>query len=266
MTNLSAAASAHRAEILEQFTKQAGPFAARPEHSDAEIFAKILDFSGVGPGDEVLDVACGPGLVTCAFAARAGRVTGIDLTPAMIAEARRTEAARGARNVAWEVGDAEALPFADGTFSMVVTRYSFHHLTEPERAWREMVRVCRPGGTVLVIDASVPLEQAEAYDRFERFRDPSHSRVIPLESFEPMAAEVGLEAVRMGFYRLDVGIESLLASSFPRPGDDELLRALYREEALRGIDSGGLAPREENGELRISFPTLMVAGRKAMAR
>lgn len=254
-------AEAHRAEILDQFTRQAVPFSERPEHSDAAIFARIREFAGVGPSDEVLDVACGPGLVSHAFAEAARHVTGIDLTPAMIVRARELQGERGLDNLSWELGDATALPFPDASFSLVVTRYSFHHLLDPLAAMREMARVCRPGGTVVAVDAALPAGKAEAYDRFERLRDPSHVRALTEGEFAGLASAAGLREARTGFYRLEVSLEGVLASSFPPPGNAEKLRAIL--EADLGVDATGLEARREEEGLRFSFPTWMIAGKKA---
>lgn len=77
----------HQAAIIDQFSRQAAPFSQQPAHSQDAFLNLLLEMSGVGPADTILDVACGPGLVACAFAAQAKHVTGIDLTPAMIARA-----------------------------------------------------------------------------------------------------------------------------------------------------------------------------------
>jgi ubiquinone/menaquinone biosynthesis C-methylase UbiE len=94
--------------------------------------------------DTVLDVACGPGLMACAFAAVAGHVTGIDLTPAMIKRAKILQESKALPNLSWRIGDVLPLPFADAAFSLVFTRYSFHHLPDPKAVLAEMVRVCAP--------------------------------------------------------------------------------------------------------------------------
>ena len=95
----------------------------------------------------MLDVACG----TCNLAlpaARAGaRVSGIDIAPNLIAEAR-TEAHAAGLRVAFEVGDAEALPYVDGQFDTTVTMFGAMFAYRPERAASEMLRVTRPGGRV----------------------------------------------------------------------------------------------------------------------
>ena len=74
--------------ILDQFTRQAVPFAEMPAHSNEESVRLLIDMAEIGPEDTVLDVACGPGLVACPLAEVARHVTGIDRTPAMIEQAQ----------------------------------------------------------------------------------------------------------------------------------------------------------------------------------
>src|SRR5262245_41056251 len=138
-------AEEQRRLILDQFTRQAVPFAEMPAHSNDEANRLLVEMAGVGPADTVLDVACGPGLVACPLAEVARHVTGIDLTPAMIEQAQARQRAKGLTNLTWLVGDAVPLPFPDAAFSVVVTRYSFHHFLDPRAVLAEMVRVCRPG-------------------------------------------------------------------------------------------------------------------------
>jgi len=135
----------HQAAILDQFTRQAVPFSQQPAHSQEAFLDLMLQMSGVGPADIVLDVACGPGLVACAFAARAQHVTGIDLTPAMIARAKQIQQERKLTNLTWQVGDVLPLPYPDASFSLVITRYTFHHFLDPRAVFAEMVRVCTRG-------------------------------------------------------------------------------------------------------------------------
>ena len=162
----------HNAAIIDQFTRQAVPFSQQQAHSKESFLNLLLEMSGVGPEDHVLDVACGPGLVACAFATRAQHVTGIDLTPAMIARAQQIQQERQLTNLTWRVGNVLPLPFPDAAFSLVITRYTFHHFIDPQAVFAEMVRVCRPGGTVLVADIALPPEKRRAFDRVEKRRNP----------------------------------------------------------------------------------------------
>ena len=91
----------HRDAILDQFTRQATPFATSPGIRDEAALRLVVEFSGAGPNDTVLDVACGGGLVVCAFARVVHHATGIDLTPAMLDQARKLQAELGLSNVSW---------------------------------------------------------------------------------------------------------------------------------------------------------------------
>src|SRR5438128_9948769 len=191
-------ADEHQRLILDQFTKQAVPFSQMQNHSPELLLAA----SRAGPEDTVLDVACGPGLMACAFAKVARHVTGIDLTPAMIEQAKAMQQSDGLTNLTWHVGDVQSLPFADASFSLVFTRYSFHHFLDPKAVLAEMVRVCTPGGRVVVVDVfmSNP-DQAEAYNRLEKLRDPSHVRALALDELTGLFSESGLRDVRTQFYK-----------------------------------------------------------------
>lgn len=101
----------------------------------------------IKPGSRVLDVACGTGNVSLP-AARAGAVvTGVDIAPNLLEQARKRAAAEHL-NIRFDEGDAEDLPYADGEFDIVVTMFGAMFAPRPERAAAELIRVCRPGGLI----------------------------------------------------------------------------------------------------------------------
>jgi ubiquinone/menaquinone biosynthesis C-methylase UbiE len=106
-------------------------------------------------GTSVLDVGCGPGSITCDFAALVapGKVTGLDRSPDVIAQATALAAERGVENVEFVAGNIYDLDFEDGTFDLVHAHQVLQHLTDPVEALREMRRVAKPGGIVAVRDA-----------------------------------------------------------------------------------------------------------------
>jgi SAM-dependent methyltransferase len=110
--------------------------------------AVIADVAGIGPGQRVLDVACGTGVLACAASQRVGpggSVVGLDVNPQMLAVARRKRA-----NVSWVQGRAEAMPFLEGEFDAVVSQFGFMFFDDRPGALREMMRVLRPGGQLAV--------------------------------------------------------------------------------------------------------------------
>jgi ubiquinone/menaquinone biosynthesis C-methylase UbiE len=129
-------------------------------------------------GDErALDAGCGTGALALALAALVGEVVGID------PDEERIEAARALAppNVRFEPGDATALGFAASSFDLVGCLRVLHHARRPELVVAELTRVLRPGGRLLLVDQVAPADPLAALDldRFERARDPSHTRLLP---------------------------------------------------------------------------------------
>jgi ubiquinone/menaquinone biosynthesis C-methylase UbiE len=250
----------HNQSIIDQFTKQAIPFSQKSQLSSEEILDLMVDACGVTSRDVVLDVACGPGLTACAFAKAAARVTGIDITPAMIERAKARQAKLGLANLTWRVGDILSLPFPDDSFSLVATRYSFHHLLDPKAALAEMKRVCEPGGRVMVMDAAPESGKADAYNRMEKLRDPSHVRAMPAEELLRMAREAGLVAAARAFLKVEFELETTLAASFPNPGDEEKLRKIFQGDLV--TDTLGMGAHRRGEEIHFHYPTIIIVGVK----
>jgi SAM-dependent methyltransferase len=117
---------------------------ARSFAPGAEEFIARL---ALGSGESVLDVACGTGNLAIPAARAGARVTGLDIAPNLIAQAR-LEARTAALPIAFDVGDAEALPYGDGQFDTTVTMFGAMFAPRPERAAAELLRVTRPGGRI----------------------------------------------------------------------------------------------------------------------
>src|SRR5262252_3288143 len=108
----------HQELIIDQFTRQAEPFSQSQGHTNEESLRLLIELAELSGDDTVLDVACGTGMVACAFAAIVQRVTGIDITPAMLEQADLLAQRRGLTNLSWRQGDIETLPFPDNNFSV----------------------------------------------------------------------------------------------------------------------------------------------------
>jgi SAM-dependent methyltransferase len=101
----------------------------------------------IAPGMKVLDVACGTGNLAIPAARTGANVTGIDIAPNLIEQARANAEAEGL-NAKFEVGDAEAMPYADGEFDVVMTMFGAMFAPRPDVTARELIRVCKPGGRI----------------------------------------------------------------------------------------------------------------------
>jgi ubiquinone/menaquinone biosynthesis C-methylase UbiE len=170
----------HEERIRAAFTPQAATFEdARLNVAFTSSVPWLLDHMAPGIDDIALDVAGGTGIVSRALANDVARVVVVDSTPAMIEEGRRHAASERLTNLEFVRGAVASLPFADAAFTLVFARFVLHHLIDPRQALAEMVRVCRPGGRVVVMDlvASTDPRIAEQQDRIERLRDPSHLRM-----------------------------------------------------------------------------------------
>ena len=86
----------------------------------------------------------------------------------------------------WTQGSALPLPYPDNHFSMVITRYSFHHFINPSALLDEMIRVCQPNGTLLIADVALPTPHTELYDHMEKLRDPSHVHALSQQEWEDL--------------------------------------------------------------------------------
>jgi ubiquinone/menaquinone biosynthesis C-methylase UbiE len=253
----------HNDLILDQFTRQATPFSTASTITDAAALKLIVETSEAKATDTVLDVACGGGVVACAFAAHVNHVTGFDMTPAMLARGAEHASELALSNLSWQQGDATSLPFGDGAFSIVFTRFSLHHFPDPLTVLREMVRVCAAGGMVVVCDmyASTDPVKAATFNRLEKLRDPSHVRCLSLPELDELFAKAGLSAPRQTNYELRDSVRNLLKRSFPNPGDDVEITAMFD----RHVDDGSLgipSARREGGEIIYAYPVVILAARK----
>ena len=253
--------SNHNSRILDQFTRQAAPFAAAAAIRNQEVLDRIVQWAGTCPDDTVLDVACGPGLLACAFARVARHATGIDMTPAMLDQARKTQQEQGLKNVSWQQGDVYSLPFSEGQFSIVSSRFAFHHLQDPLAALREMKRVCRTGGKIVVADMAPLPTKVNALNAAERLRDPSHVRALTEQAFCGLFAQTGMPAPHISHYRLEGELEDLLSRSFPNEGDADRLRTIFADSILD--DALDLNTRRDNGKIYYGFPVAVFVAQKS---
>jgi SAM-dependent methyltransferase len=251
--------ASHRDTILDQFSRQAVPFSTAGPIRDERALQQLVDAAGAGPDDSVLDVACGPGLVVCAFARTARHVTGIDLTPAMIERAEMLATEKGIANVSFQLGDVLPLPFPAAAFSIVVSRFAFHHFQDPAAVLAEMRRVCRVGGRVVVADlmASPDPTKAAAFHRMEMLRDPSHARALSFDELRALYRDAGLAAPSESFWRMDIDVDGLLERSFPEPGSELVIRRIF--EASVADDALGLETRREDGRLRFTYSNVVLS-------
>jgi ubiquinone/menaquinone biosynthesis C-methylase UbiE len=242
---------AHSDRIRDAFTRQATTF-ERADLNSAFTSGMpwLVSLAQAVETDTVLDVAGGTGLVARALAPSVRSATVVDTTPAMLDAGREGAAREGYRNVEFVLGDAEALPFPDRSFSLVVTRFSLHHFEDPAPMLDEIVRVTATEGRVVVKDlvSSSDPRLAEHQDDVERLRDDSHVRMPTEGAVAGWLRRRGTDVLTAELRSFDRPLEPWLAQSVTPPDRAEQVRELLRAE-LDGGEPTGMRPHLEHGEL-----------------
>jgi SAM-dependent methyltransferase len=198
----------------------------------------------------ILDVACGAAHAAEPVAGRVRQVVGIDLTRALLQVGSQRLRDLGITNVLLQEANAESLPFVDESFDIVYCRSSLHHFADPRRAVAEMVRVCRIGGRIVLLDlVALSKEVRQRYDDVHRLIDPSHVQAF-LEGELADALPSGIDGLAYGdtsTIRLPIDIAFTEESR-----SAEVLEMLESEVRGDGPPTG-LDPAKEDGKLVVSF-------------
>lgn len=143
--------------------------------TERELEKGMLLKAGLREGMRVLDVACGPGLVSCDIAqmvGSSGHVTGIDISPDLLIEARQVAQSRNINNVEFEQGNVYDLHLADNQYDFVYARFLFQHLEKPMEALTQILKVLKPGGVLVIVDVDddwlTVHPSIETFDSFKR--------------------------------------------------------------------------------------------------
>jgi 2-polyprenyl-3-methyl-5-hydroxy-6-metoxy-1,4-benzoquinol methylase len=256
--------SQHNEVVRESFTVQAKAFAANPWVTDEERIRRLVAAARLTGNERMLDVACGPGYIAEAFARAAREAVGVDLTAAMLAIGEERTKQRGISNISFRIGDVQKLPFENEEFDVVVCRLALHHMQNPAQIVREMTRVCRLGGTVLVEDiyGSEHPERAAFQDRWEKLRDPSHVRTLPISELLHLFRDAGLETDHiLTFQDLCPEVERWLATTKASEADAAEVRHLLDEDELHDL-SGTRPYHDATGHLYFHARNATLTGRR----
>jgi ubiquinone/menaquinone biosynthesis C-methylase UbiE len=216
----------------------------------------------VSPDAVVLDIATGTGEFARALAPHVATVIGLDATNAMMEQGQKFIDQAGIENISFQEGVVEDLPFNDETFDIVSSRYAFHHFADPKPVISEMVRVCKTGGYVIVIDIIVPDESTAAqYNNYEWLCDQSHMRCLGFEEFKACFRLFGMDVVSARTRVLEEELIEWMDFSLTKKAHrEEILRATRAE--LNGGPKTGLSPYEEDSVLYFKQLDLSILGRK----
>lgn len=187
-----------KARVQQQFGAAAAQYVDSPIHAHGDDLGRMVELAKLRGDERVLDVATGGGHTALAFAPHVRAVIATDLTPPMLAAAATFVRAHGAANVAFELADAEALPFPDASFDCVTVRIAPHHFPQPARFVQEVARVLRSGGLFIFNDNIAPDDAAQAMflNRVEQWRDLSHVRCLSIHEWHTLMQNAGLTVVQ----------------------------------------------------------------------
>lgn len=182
------------AKSQHQFAANAAKYTTSTPHAKGKSLKRLPELVAPKAHWKGLDIATGGGHCALEFAGHIDSVIASDATPEMLDAARGLADDRGITNVSFELADAHDLPFEDDTFDLVTCRIAPHHFSDPALFVREATRVLRSGGTFALVDNIAPEspDAAKWCDDFERRRDPSHLRCLPLSEWRYLADQAGL--------------------------------------------------------------------------
>jgi SAM-dependent methyltransferase len=243
-----------------RFTQTAHQYAASRMALRRVQSEALLRLTGPTPEDRLLDVACGPGALLSVFAPYLRHAVGLDLTMAMLKEARAQHREGGP--VALVRAEAERMPFADGSFTLVVTTWAVHHFGSPRRVIDEMVRVCRSGGKVAIEDlvgAEDDAVRARQND-IERMRDPAHVELESPRGLASLLTSAGLTLVGRADGDLDREFDEWCRLAGTPP--DVALRVRDMLLRARPGDLGAMSPVDVDGQIRFKHHWVVFVARK----
>jgi ubiquinone/menaquinone biosynthesis C-methylase UbiE len=191
----------HQAQVQAQFGASAHDYVTSAGHAGGADLERLVGWGRTRGASRVLDVATGGGHTALAFSAFTPTVVSADLTPSMLEAARDFIGSKAATsNVRFLASDVEALPFRDTSYGVVTCRLAAHHFPAILPALKEIARVLRPGGSLLVEDilGHDDRELGAFILEVERRRDPSHVRALTRREWEAFLKAAGMTVIDEG--------------------------------------------------------------------
>ncbi|MEM9028626.1 MAG: methyltransferase domain-containing protein [Pseudomonadota bacterium] len=262
-----------KTRVQQQFGANAANYATSPVHAKGKSLSRLVDLISPKSDWKALDVATGAGHTALAFAPHVASVAASDVTPEMLDQAKQLAAARELTNVTCVSADAHALPFPDDTFDLVTCRTAPHHFEDVSKFVTEVARVLKPGGQFGLVDnisadgqtnpddsADDQRAAADAYNAFEKRRDPSHGRALGHNEWMSILADA------------DLTVESwehlIKPMSFNRWCDTMSVEAPVRDELRDMLSSGPagfvafLKPEFTNEDISFALTELLLVARR----
>ncbi len=227
---------------------------------DRQNLQLVIKMAGITGRGRVLDVATGTGFMAMAVADTGAEVIATDFTLAMLEKSREFLGNR--ENVSLSLADADCLPFPADVFDVVTCRVSVHHFANPQTAFNEMARVCKPGGRVLIMDVTSSEDEAKSrlHNKMGKLRDPSEVWQWRPSDLERMLIDAGLSVSEVKLWPHVMAFEEWIHLG----GADEETAEQLRGMMIDSIDGdkAGLNPELRDGELFFTWTTAILVARK----
>lgn len=203
----------HHDNVEKQFGDRANAYLTSAVHVSGRDLQRLAERLSAFPHAHVLDMGCGAGHASFAAAGQAAQVTAYDLSSQMLEVVAAAAKEKGLSNVTTRQGYAEALPFENESFDVVISRYSAHHWHDVGQALREVRRVLKPGGTVIIMDIMSPGHPVRDIwlQTIEALRDTSHVRNYSSGEWLTLLNDAGLVTRNLITDRLTLEFSSWIA-------------------------------------------------------
>ena len=245
------------------FGQRAAFYATSAANKDRAVLDRVVELARPRPDALVLDVATGTGHTAFALAPHVRQVIATDVTPEMLAEGGRMKGEAAITNIQFQGADAHDLPFEDETFDIVTCRRAAHHFADIARALREMKRVLKGNGRLVIDDRSVPDDDFvdATMNRLDWLHDESHVREYRPSEWQLMLSEAGFEVDAIEPYTKHRPLSSLTAGVAP----DKAAEIHWIIASLGELQRAAMNVVEKDGEIYTDHWYVMVVGVKREA-
>jgi ubiquinone/menaquinone biosynthesis C-methylase UbiE len=246
--------TSHDQQTFRQFDPRAQAYLSSAVHADGPELAQVREWvAQTLPAAKavVLDIGCGAGHLAFALAPLVAKVIAVDPAPSMLATVAAAATDRKLNNIETCQARADDLPFADGTFCAVTSRYSAHHWSDVPAALTQLRRVAKPGGWLLMLDilgGATPLIDTHL-QAMELLRDPSHVRDYTSAEWRQMIESAGFESITEKSWPVRLEFNAWVRRMRTPPEPVAAIRSLQRaapqevRDALRIEADGSFSPR-----------------------
>ncbi len=224
---------------------------------------RLIQLARPQPEERALDVATGPGALAIALAAHVKQVTAIDHSPRMLEQAELARMEAGYENVRIRWARPDQLPFPADSFDLITCVYGLHHFQDAAKVLRELVRVCRPGGRILIHDLlgdTDPVKRA-TQDVIELRRDNSHVTLFAAEQMRTLVTQAGLLIEREETSEIEQHLDEWLNVAQASEETVDAVTAML-DAAIEGDAAGLQVHRERDGSLSFRQRFLTILARK----